>query len=86
MDDAWDKDAEGNIRVSPLTGWVTAPMAGMALITRLEFYRDQVDMVRDQKSAVQLVWTPEMCRDFGELLLRMADRLSLPPSSGETRQ
>lgn len=83
MDEAWAKDAAGNIVTSPLTGWVTMPVAGMALITRLEFYRDEADMVRGRKSAVQLVWTPEMCRDFGELLLKMADRLYRRPSNGE---
>jgi hypothetical protein len=66
----------------PLAGWTTATVAGMALIARLEFYRDAKALRAGQKNHIQLALTSAQCREFGLLLLRMAEQLSQPPDTG----
>jgi len=78
----FDTDDKGDVICFPLSGWVTAPVMEMALIARLEYFPTPAAMAARAPQAVQLIWTPEQCREFGQLLLKMADHLSQPPRTG----
>lgn len=78
----FDTDDKGGIISFPLYGWTTVPAMGMALITRLEYFPTPLSMANRSPEAVQLTWTPQQCREFGQLLLKMADHLSQPPKTG----
>lgn len=83
--DEFETDREGNIITCPLAGWTTAPFAGMALLARLDWYPDPASLQSGTTQSVQLALTPQQCREFGQLLLRMADQLSLPPQNGASQ-
>jgi hypothetical protein len=76
----FEKDREGNIKSSPLAGWELVPVAGMALLARLSYFPDEAAMRSGKPEAVQLMMTPEQCRELSAVLLKMADHLSHRPN------
>lgn len=77
----FDLDDAGNIIAFPVLGWSMAPVAGMTVLLRLQFARDQ-DGLRTGGEALQFVLTPGKAQELGEALTRQAQRLlnaSQPP-------
>jgi hypothetical protein len=78
----FEVDEAGGVKVYPLAGWTTAPVHGMALVVKLDYYASPAAMTAGETRSLQTVWTPIQCREFAALLLRMADHLSEPPKTG----
>lgn len=69
----WDTHPNGDIAVSPVTGWSTVTfMNGMAGGLRIEFATDP--SLKNQ-SANQLILTAPQVRELSEVLARLADQL-----------
>lgn len=78
MNDVFDTDTSGNIITRPLTGYTSAPVAGMFVLARLE-YADSEDHLRavmsgtDKPGAVQLAITPGQAKELAGRLMLLAD-------------
>lgn len=74
MFENWDKDAEGNYNVYPLTGSSTMVVAGTAIGLRLEHLVDG-DSFLKPSGFVQLIVTPVQAQELAALLLKTADKI-----------
>lgn len=87
MTDAFDTDASGNIITKPLTGYTSAPVAGMFVLARLE-YADSEDHLRAVMSgtakpgAVQLAITPGQAKELAARLTLLADDILAQQTPG----
>ena len=59
MSGDFELDASGNIRLSPLVGYSTGVVAGMACMLRLEHVNSPQELRDWRISALQLVLTPD---------------------------
>ncbi|KQW34867.1 MULTISPECIES: hypothetical protein [Ensifer] len=71
----WNKDGQGNIRVSPIIGWKTATLINQNsdVFLRLEF---GVDHDLEQVSALQFGLTALQAKALGEQLASHGDKLA----------
>lgn len=81
----WKLHDDGNIALTPLTGWELGTGYGMMVIARLEFSPREEDLLpilagRKEPGAVQLALTPAQCRELAQVLLRKADTVENPPA------
>ena len=76
----FDTDASGNIITKPLVGYTSAPVAGMFVLTRLE-YADSENHLRgimsdaEKPGAVQLAITPSQAKELAARLNLLADHI-----------
>ena len=81
--DGLDLDDDGQITVSPVTGWTAFVPFGMAVGLRIEFASspDQIET----PEGVQLILLPPQARELAQVLLRKADQATQPPKSASVR-
>lgn len=78
--EAFDHDAAGNIITKPLLGFTSVPVAGMALVVRME-YADTEPRFRaimsgsEKADAVQFILTPDQARKVAQRLNYLADMI-----------
>jgi len=80
-----DTNPDGTIKLSPVAGWQTVRVAEMMGLLRLHYFADQQSLARLETKAIQLGMTPSQCRELGQALLRMAEKLSQLPGSDVPR-
>lgn len=86
---ALDLDAQGNVILHPLIGYVTMPAADMFIVARLEFADSEEHLQRilsgsQKPSAVQLTITPSQAFALAERLSNLASHiLSQQTPSGQ---
>lgn len=76
---ALDFDSSGNIVTCPVLGWTTAPVAGMAVLLRLEFARNE-EQLRTGGEALQAILTPQQALELAETLTTQARRILDTPA------
>lgn len=85
MSGDFELNASGNIKLSPLVGYSSAVAAGMSCLLRLEYVESEEALRLGQHSGLQLVLTPDQCRELAAALSRMADATASANQTG-TRQ
>jgi len=76
---------DGLVKSYPSCGWNTAIVANMALLIRLLYYPSKDAALSETPEGIQLVLTPQQCRELAQVLLQKADQLSAIPD-GTTSQ
>jgi hypothetical protein len=82
MSNEFELDEKGNVKLQPVIGWTTAPVADMLVLLVLQ-YLDRLGEVGTQK-AVQLILRPQQCLELAEVLTRQAKRV-LEPAPGKSQ-
>ncbi len=76
-------DERGDIITKPLMGWVTAPVANMALLLAIE-YAETPQEIESGGKVIQLVMTPKQCLQLAETLTTRGKALiDNPPEPGK---
>lgn len=70
----FDLNADGNIALSPLTGWASGVAAGMVCMLRLEYATEPKEWPPKTVQAVQLAILPAQAAELGQALLRAAEK------------
>lgn len=70
----WTVDGDGNVILSPVTGWDMATGAGMYCLVKLELAPNPQEQ-RAVSAPIQLALTPAQSRSLAIDLQRAADRL-----------
>lgn len=63
------KDEAGNIVLKPVTGWLTAPVAEVAVMLAVQYLDDPKQRKPNQ---IQLVLTTQQCIELADILKRKA--------------
>lgn len=81
-DQPFDLDADGMVITRPVLGWTIAPVAGMAVLARLNYSETPADIGTGGK-ALQIVLTPQQALELADLLTKQAKHiLAQRPDSG----
>jgi hypothetical protein len=78
MSEQFETDGKGNLILNPLTDWVVAPVAEVAVLLRVQYSKEGSDIA----GSVQLVLKPRICLELAEALSKQANRIlhdTLPP-------
>lgn len=66
---------DGNIKVSPLTGYSTAIAAGMACLVRFEYAETDANLLANKMENLQLVLKPAQAVELARALSNMAETI-----------
>lgn len=77
-----EKDSQGNVITKPVVGWITAPMAGMAVILQMQYVDSPEQLDAGGRTKLQFVLTPQQCQELAETLTRQAARVMNSPDTG----
>jgi hypothetical protein len=69
------------VSACPVAGWTAHTAYGMALLTQIDFFPNEQALQSGTVSTVPLLWTPDQMREFAELLLKTADKLTQSPQT-----
>lgn len=67
-------DKEGNIVTRPVLGWTTAPVAGMAVLMKLD-YAERPEDIKTGGKSLQAILTPHQALELAETLTKQARRI-----------
>jgi hypothetical protein len=68
----FETDSNGDIVTNPVTGWMTLPVAGIAVLLAIQYIETPLDIDAANGKSVQLVLTPQQCLDLAEKLTDLA--------------
>jgi hypothetical protein len=77
------KDQHGNVITSPVMGWATLPVAGIAVLLAIE-YATTPEEIEIGGKQVQLALTPHECLSLAEGLTKVARQVLEDESSSGT--
>ena len=69
------KDANGNIIASPVTGWITGPAAEMYVLVAIQYAETQSDIETGTLKQLQCILLPQEALKLAETLTIQAQRL-----------
>jgi hypothetical protein len=81
MIDDWEKDEDGNIKMTPVVGYETLIAAQMAICVKLD-YLVQGDAIDKPSGRFQTALTPVQARALAHALLHAAGKVDLAGSAG----
>jgi hypothetical protein len=67
-------DKDGNICLSPVTGWVTAKLAESSILLAVKYAESEYDLASGGKQ-IQFALTPQQCLDLSAKLTTLAKSL-----------
>lgn len=79
--DGWEKDAAGNIKLNPLTGYEAGVAFGMGLMLQVQFARSEGELRRGVTHKLALGMTPATARELAQVLLKKADQAEQRPET-----
>lgn len=86
MAQQFDTDSAGNVILKPVTGYTTAPVAGVAVLLQVQFVNSDSELQAGASQRLQFVMTPQIAQEIGDSLRRQAARLLAPSDPKATRQ
>lgn len=77
-------DENGNIFTRPVTGWLTATVAGIGVVLGIEYVDTPEALEKDECKSIQFSLTPQQCLlDLSGLLTKRANQLLAPATPEE---
>jgi hypothetical protein len=77
-----EKDADGNIRLWPVTGCITGPLAEIAVLLVIR-YAESPDQLGTGGAQTQFVLTPQQALEISVKLTNAADEILRPLQPGD---
>jgi len=75
-------DESGNAITRPVTGWITMPAAGIAVVLVIQYAEKPMDIENGTCKQLQCILLPQQALELAETLTKQAKRVLGP--SGET--
>lgn len=82
MAQPFETDQQGNVITKPVTGYTTAPVAGIAVLLAVQYVESQAELETGHSKQIQFVLTPQQSLEIADSLRRQAERIlgeTLPP-------
>jgi len=70
-----ETDSNGDILTKPVTGWITAGLAGTAVLLAIRYVETPEELERLDSKSIQLVLTVPQCLELGERLTTLGKQL-----------
>ena len=78
-----ETDSNGDIITKPVTGWITAPVAEIAVLLAIQYVETPLALETGDNKSIQLVLTPQQCLELSERLTKLAKSLIEDQSHSE---
>lgn len=73
-----EKDENGNVITRPVTGWLTSPAGGIAVVLGIQYAESPADIERGTCKHIQCILLPQQALELAESLTTQARRLLEP--------
>ena len=72
---ALETDSNGDIITKPVTGWITAPIAEIAVLLAIQYVETPEELETGNSKQIQLVLMPQKCLELAEALTKAGKSL-----------
>jgi hypothetical protein len=79
----FETDSNGDIITKPVTGWITAPVAEIAVLLAIQYVETPEELEKGNSKQIQLVLMPQKCLELAEALTKAGKSLLEDQSHSE---
>lgn len=79
--DDWIKEDDRSVRVYPLVGYEALVAHGVLCALKIRYLDSPAQMLGGESSSVPLIISPELARELGQALIKIADEATRGPTS-----